>query len=299
MTGQAAQADLSCSGLAAEDPSSHRACTQMQKPNVGNTEVDAAIAALEATVKACRARVPPVPAASNPEMESTCSSTSALQGASSPSHSTNGLSTSSMTAQMINVGTLPGVSAPLATVAGWMASPGDLPQPAMIEERVAYHAEGNQLRAELQEANVELQSAQSELAATTAAARGSCDRHVQWVRTSEAAAERLRADNERLKRSLQQAGLEEKRMAELIRTQPLRADERLRGWRANCKRLVEDNHRIEMEITQEQAELSIIRDGVARHTRRPAHNLEVSPQSAGSSGIRSASATLYTRGMLH
>merc|ERR1711920_784818 len=69
-------------------------------------------------------------------------------------------------------------------------------------------------------------------------------------------------------RSLHQACVEERRLAELVRSAPDRAEDRLSELRAECQRLEQENQRLELDLNVGRVELTSVRDVVARETRR-------------------------------
>merc|ERR1719221_370169 len=100
------------------------------------------------------------------------------------------------------------------------------------------------------------------------AARNNVKKHQQWMQKAEAEAAKLRAENKRLERSLRQAGVEERRLVELVRAAPDRVEERLSELRAECQRVEQENQRLELDLNVGRVELTSVRDVVARESRR-------------------------------
>merc|ERR1712190_554467 len=66
---------------------------------------------------------------------------------------------------------------------------------------------------------------------------------------------------------LRQAGVEERRLVELVRAAPDRAEERLSELRQECPRLEQENQRLELDLNVGRVELTSVRDVVTRHAR--------------------------------
>merc|ERR1719420_42863 len=73
---------------------------------------------------------------------------------------------------------------------------------------------------------------------------------------------KLRKDNNRLKRSTQQAALEERRLADVVRGEPERTEHLLHRLQSECHRLEKENQRLECHTADVKAELSGLRDDV-------------------------------------
>lgn len=147
-----------------------------------------------------------------------------------------------------------------------------LEDPAVISRIDALQAEATVLREELRQADLQIQTAASESAAANADLRESRLRHQQWLRSMQEESGRLRRENKRLERSYHQAGLEERRVADLARSQPGTSEQKLASLKAACERLELENERLKQDLEAGQADLSSVRDVVAhaapsRHQR--------------------------------
>merc|ERR1711920_1169522 len=91
---------------------------------------------------------------------------------------------------------------------------------------------------------------------------------IMVMQKAEGEAAKLRAENRRLERSLHQACVEERRLVDLVRAAPDRAEERLSELRSECQRLEQENHRLELDLNVGRVELTSVRDVVTRETRR-------------------------------
>merc|ERR1711920_834020 len=92
-----------------------------------------------------------------------------------------------------------------------------------------------------------------------AALRRSVDQHRQQVCKLQDEAASLRRENQRLERSLHQAGVEECRVAEAARAQPLHADEVLIRLRKECGTLEFENENLAVELQNGRTELACMR----------------------------------------
>merc|ERR1712194_791766 len=63
-------------------------------------------------------------------------------------------------------------------------------------------------------------------------------------------------------------GVEERRLVELVRAAPDRAEDRLAELRSECQRVEQENQRLELDLNVGRVELTSVRDVVARETRR-------------------------------
>jgi len=118
------------------------------------------------------------------------------------------------------------------------------------------------LRSDLQNSNARFQAASEQAASASTAARGAREKHKQWAKGTEAEVLRLRDENKRLERSLRQAGIEERRSAELVRAAPGQAEASLLKARTEYQRLDKENQQMQVEIGNIRAELSTVRDVV-------------------------------------
>ncbi|CAJ1421570.1 unnamed protein product, partial [Effrenium voratum] len=148
------------------------------------------------------------------------------------------------------------------------------------------HAEVAAVREELREADVEIQMAASESATANAELRDSRHRHQQWLRSMQDEATRLRREGQRLERSYHQAGLEERRIAELARAQPAMFQEKLATLKASCERLEIENERLERDLHEGQSDLSSVQEVVAHAASQRTLRRETSTRSASSLGRR-------------
>jgi len=117
------------------------------------------------------------------------------------------------------------------------------------------------LRTELACAEERLCTAGAEAAAAAAAARHSAERCRQRLSEADENAARLRADNLRLEKSVQQAAAEERMLTELVQLEePHRAREAMERRRAECQRLERENRQLERRISRGRERLDRLRE---------------------------------------
>eukprot|EP00427_Karlodinium_veneficum_P051723 CAMPEP_0169349318 /NCGR_PEP_ID=MMETSP1017-20121227/23649_1 /TAXON_ID=342587 /ORGANISM="Karlodinium micrum, Strain CCMP2283" /LENGTH=329 /DNA_ID=CAMNT_0009445439 /DNA_START=120 /DNA_END=1109 /DNA_ORIENTATION=- len=136
------------------------------------------------------------------------------------------------------------------------------------DEEGALQAEALSLRTELRRADARLQAAAAEGHAIKLSVREDDERHKLRIQEMEDAIAKLTKDNSRLERSTQQAALEEHRLADVVRSEPVRTDQVLQRLLAECHRLEKENRRVESETAAIREELSSVRGVVARDSRR-------------------------------
>eukprot|EP00931_Biecheleriopsis_adriatica_P055915 TRINITY_DN33146_c0_g1_i1.p1 TRINITY_DN33146_c0_g1~~TRINITY_DN33146_c0_g1_i1.p1 ORF type:complete len:536 (-),score=99.02 TRINITY_DN33146_c0_g1_i1:138-1745(-) len=124
------------------------------------------------------------------------------------------------------------------------------------------HVEVAALRDELRKADIRIQGATSEAGAANSQARENRKQHQRWIRNMEDEAAKLRREGQRLERSFHQASLEERRMSEIVRSQPAQSEEKLTRLKANCERLQLENERLEHDLETGRSELSSVRQVV-------------------------------------
>jgi len=124
------------------------------------------------------------------------------------------------------------------------------------------------LRTELECAEARLRAARSEASAAAAAEQNSLDQWQQRVTEADEDAARLRADNLRLEKSLQQASAEERMLAELVQQEPQRAEEVTSRIRAECHRLERQNKRLLLTIAQGRGQLNSLHAEAVRDRLR-------------------------------
>lgn len=142
------------------------------------------------------------------------------------------------------------------------------PEPDDSDATARLQAEALTLRTELRRADARLQAAVAEATAVVSALRDGEERHQRWVHETEVAIAKFRKDNGRLERSTQQAVVEERRLTDVVRTEPERTELFLAQLRGECHRLEKENHRLESEVGTVRAELGSVRDVVARDKGR-------------------------------
>mmetsp|Transcript_111198 Transcript_111198/g.354709 ORF Transcript_111198/g.354709 Transcript_111198/m.354709 type:complete len:208 (-) Transcript_111198:115-738(-) len=123
-------------------------------------------------------------------------------------------------------------------------------------------------RTELECAEARLRAARSEASAAAAAEQNSLDQWQQRVTEADEDAARLRADNLRLEKSLQQASAEERMLAELVQQEPQRAEEVTSRIRAECHRLERQNKRLLLTIAQGRGQLNSLHAEAVRDRLR-------------------------------
>lgn len=133
-----------------------------------------------------------------------------------------------------------------------------------VQHRSELEAVARSLRSELQSAESRLHAAATQVARATVATRACTKRHHQLVSKAEDDAARLRAENLRLERSVQQARVEERRLANLLQAAPGRAEEHLSRLRAGCRELERENQRLELGLCEGRERLAQLREAVAR-----------------------------------
>eukprot|EP00927_Polykrikos_kofoidii_P013878 TRINITY_DN16046_c0_g1_i1.p1 TRINITY_DN16046_c0_g1~~TRINITY_DN16046_c0_g1_i1.p1 ORF type:complete len:267 (+),score=44.98 TRINITY_DN16046_c0_g1_i1:116-916(+) len=147
-------------------------------------------------------------------------------------------------------------------------------------------AEVRRLRSALRDSDIRLQALTTEVTSTSSigclGGEGSSTRYRDSLQKSEADAVRLQRDNKRLERSLYQAGVEERRLAEEVRSAPQRAEASLAHLRAECSRFEKENQEMENDIGGARAELGCMREDVERMNRHCARS--------GSPALRAARA---------
>jgi chromosome segregation ATPase len=146
----------------------------------------------------------------------------------------------------------------------------------------ALQAEALTLRTELRRADARLQAAIADESAVRLAMRAGEERHRAWFLEKEEAIAKLRKDNGRLERSAQQAALEERRLADVVRAEPERTEQVLMRLQSECHRLEKENQRLESDTANIKAELSSVRDVVTtrRNCRQPTRSTHPTAQRA-------------------
>lgn len=151
-------------------------------------------------------------------------------------------------------------------------TPARAEDPAALARIDALQAEAALLRAELREADLQIQTAASESAAANADLRETRLRHQRWLRSTQEESFRLRKENQRLEKSCHQANAEERRIADLAQSQPAIC-QKLAALKAACERLESENEKLEQELQAGQADLNSVRDvphaGTGRAVQRP------------------------------
>lgn len=138
-------------------------------------------------------------------------------------------------------------------------TPARAEDPAALARIDALQAEAALLRAELREADLQIQTAASESAAANADLRETRLRHQLWLRSAQEESFRLRKENQRLEKSCYQANAEERRIADLAQSQPAIC-QKLAALKAACERLESENEKLEQELQAGQADLNSVRD---------------------------------------
>lgn len=138
-------------------------------------------------------------------------------------------------------------------------TPARAEDPAALARIDALQAEAALLRAELREADLQIQTAASESAAANADLRETRLRHQRWLRRTQEESFRLRKENQRLEKSCHQANAEERRIADLAQSQPAIC-QKLAALKAACERLESENEKLEQELQAGQADLNSVRD---------------------------------------
>lgn len=150
-------------------------------------------------------------------------------------------------------------------------TPARAEDPAALARIDALQAEAALLRAELREADLQIQTAASESAAANADLRETRLRHQRWLRSTQEESFRLRKENQRLEKSCHQANAEERRIADLAQSQPVRLPrgesiytsaicQKLAALKAACEKLESENEKLEQELQAGQADLNSVRD---------------------------------------
>lgn len=138
-------------------------------------------------------------------------------------------------------------------------TPARAEDPAALARIDALQAEAALLRAELREADLQIQTAASESAAANADLRETRLRHQRWLRSTQEESFRLRKENQRLEKSCHQANAEERRIADLAQSQPAIC-QKLAALKAACEKLESENEKLEQELQAGQADLNSVRD---------------------------------------
>lgn len=136
------------------------------------------------------------------------------------------------------------------------------------DDEAALLAKALSLRTELRRADARLQAAIAEDSAVKLTLRESDERHRRRIDEMKEKIAKLRRDNSRLERSAQQSALEEQRLADQARSQPVRTDERIQRLVAECHRLEKENRHLGLESAAIKEELSSVRGVVAQDSRR-------------------------------
>eukprot|EP00929_Paragymnodinium_shiwhaense_P083419 TRINITY_DN44447_c0_g1_i1.p1 TRINITY_DN44447_c0_g1~~TRINITY_DN44447_c0_g1_i1.p1 ORF type:complete len:278 (-),score=73.71 TRINITY_DN44447_c0_g1_i1:86-919(-) len=118
------------------------------------------------------------------------------------------------------------------------------------------------LRASLQEADARLQASAAEASLASSSSKTGREKQSKWQQDVDADVEKLKAENERLERSVHQAALEERRLTDAIRAEPERAEAALATLRSDIQRLEKENRELSAGMEGIKAELSQVRDAV-------------------------------------